>query len=136
MTTISNVPLNTLLQLSGCALWLGASDPSTVITTGGSNVTQWNDKSGNGKNLTTQGNSSFITYTKNNNINSLFFNNSSVNNAYMNNTSFSNPASASIFIVFTPIVVSLTWNFIYSWKPLNSSYLLPGLRLQTSNSNL
>lgn len=38
-------------QISGCMLWLDAGDPST-ITLSESNVTQWNDKSGNGRNAT------------------------------------------------------------------------------------
>jgi len=36
-------------QLSGLALWLDAADAST-ITLNGSTVSQWNDKSGNGRN--------------------------------------------------------------------------------------
>jgi len=39
------------VDIAGCALWLDAADPSTV-TLSGSNVTQWNDKSGNGYNAT------------------------------------------------------------------------------------
>ena len=39
------------LQIPGCALWLDAADRST-LTLSGSNVTQWNDKSGNGLNAT------------------------------------------------------------------------------------
>jgi len=35
--------------ISGCKLWLDATDSST-LTLSGSNVTQWNDKSGNGNN--------------------------------------------------------------------------------------
>ena len=38
-------------QVSGCALWLDAADSATVILTG-TDVTQWNDKSGNGRNVT------------------------------------------------------------------------------------
>ncbi len=37
------------LTIGGCALWLDAADSST-LTLSGSNVTQWNDKSGNGRN--------------------------------------------------------------------------------------
>jgi hypothetical protein len=39
----------TPVQVSGCQLWLDAADSSTM-TLSGSNVTQWNDKSGNGRN--------------------------------------------------------------------------------------
>ena len=38
------------INLSGCALWLDGADLSS-INLSGSNVTQWNDKSGNGRNL-------------------------------------------------------------------------------------
>lgn len=35
--------------ISGLALWLDASDASSITLDGSSNVSQWNDKSGNGK---------------------------------------------------------------------------------------
>ena len=38
------------LDIPGCALWLDAADRST-LTRSGSNVTQWNDKSGSGNNF-------------------------------------------------------------------------------------
>jgi hypothetical protein len=38
-------------NITGCQLWLDAADATTIIRTG-SSVTQWNDKSGNGRNLT------------------------------------------------------------------------------------
>jgi hypothetical protein len=44
-------PAFTPLQISGCALWLDAAD-RTTLTLSGSNVTQWNDKSGNSNNAT------------------------------------------------------------------------------------
>jgi hypothetical protein len=47
-------------QISGCALWLDAADSKTVITTG-STVTQWNDKSGNGYNMSS--NTNYATTT-------------------------------------------------------------------------
>jgi len=37
------------LDIDGCALWLDGNDPTT-LTLSGSNVTSWNDKSGNGNN--------------------------------------------------------------------------------------
>ena len=40
--------------VTGCSLWLDSSDSST-ITTSGSAVLQWNDKSGNGNNATPSG---------------------------------------------------------------------------------
>ena len=61
---------------AGCALWLDAADPSTVITNG-SNVTQWNDKSPNGYNAT-QGTAinQPIIINKLNGLNTLNFNGS------------------------------------------------------------
>jgi hypothetical protein len=49
-------PFNIPTQISGCALWLDAYDTST-ISLSGTNVTRWNDKSGNGRNATTYGTS-------------------------------------------------------------------------------
>ena len=42
------------IDVPECALWLDAADPST-ITLSGSSVTQWNDKSGNGRNAVSSG---------------------------------------------------------------------------------
>lgn len=38
--------------ISGLALWLDASDASSITLDGSSNVSQWNDKSGNGRHVT------------------------------------------------------------------------------------
>ena len=38
-------------QISGCSLWFDGTDSSTITLSSGS-LTQWNDKSGNGRNLT------------------------------------------------------------------------------------
>ena len=45
-------------SISGCQLWLDGSD-SSRLTLSGSNVTAWNDKSGNGRNTTTTGTVSY-----------------------------------------------------------------------------
>jgi hypothetical protein len=47
--TLSTTPFFTPTSVSGCALWLDGADASTLVLSG-SNVTQWNDKSGNGYN--------------------------------------------------------------------------------------
>jgi hypothetical protein len=49
-----SLPFNPLL-LGNCSMWLDAAD-SSVITLSGSNVTAWNDKSGNGRNATVSSN--------------------------------------------------------------------------------
>jgi hypothetical protein len=50
-------------QVSGCQLWLDAADPTT-ISLSGTNITQWNDKSGN-TNTAIAGTSTYPTYTRN-----------------------------------------------------------------------
>ena len=39
-------------DLAGLALWLDAADSGTITLDGSNNVSQWDDKSGNGRNLT------------------------------------------------------------------------------------
>lgn len=51
----------------GCSLWLDAADPSSVSFGTGSNINQWNDKSGNGYNAT-QFNTGFATYNGSNQV--------------------------------------------------------------------
>jgi hypothetical protein len=65
------------------ALWLDAGDPATVISSGGL-ATQWNDKSGNGRNVTATG-TARPTYTTGglNNLNIMTFNGTS---NFMSNT--------------------------------------------------
>ncbi len=46
-TTISSQPFFSPLQISGCGLWLDASDPTTLRFANGSNVATWTDKSAN-----------------------------------------------------------------------------------------
>jgi hypothetical protein len=76
--------------IPGCQLWLDAADQSSM-TFSGSSVTQWNDKSGNGKHATATGT---LTYLSGGGVN---FNGSS----YFLNQSFSqNLSQRSIFIVF------------------------------------
>jgi hypothetical protein len=48
---LPSTPLFSPVALTGCALWLDAADRST-LTLSGSNVTSWNDKSGNGRTAT------------------------------------------------------------------------------------
>lgn len=50
-------------SLTNLSLWLDAADSSTVLLSSGSNVSQWNDKSGNTRNLTP--NSGTTTYVSN-----------------------------------------------------------------------
>lgn len=61
-------------QVAGLALWLDAADSSTVITSG-ANVTAWNDKSGNGRNMIENASYQRPTYVANslNGRNSILF---------------------------------------------------------------
>jgi hypothetical protein len=82
-------------SISGCALWIDGADTSaTSMTLSGSNVTQWNDKSGNGNNFTLGS-----TYIRQNSLNgrpSVYFNGSN----YMSNGSLSvNSSNHTGFII-------------------------------------
>ncbi len=65
--------------ISGCQLWLDGAD-RTTITLSGSNVTQWNDKSGNGYNMSVHSTFSNGTVASNyqNGLNVLNFSGSNV----------------------------------------------------------
>ena len=54
-------PFSNPATISGCQFWYDANDTSTM-TLSGSNVTQWNDKSGNGRNAVLY-NTSYATYS-------------------------------------------------------------------------
>jgi len=125
-------------QIAGCQLWLDGADPAGtgVVPAQDSQIGTWVDKSGNSRSMTVQGNAAYITYKKVNGINSVWFNNPSANNAYMKNTSFQVIQNGTIFMVFVPLAYSATWNFLWSWNPTVSNYLVPGARIQQNNNNL
>lgn len=83
------------LDVSGCSLWLDADDNRT-LTLSGSNVTQWNDKSGSGHTATASGSAS-PTYSSSSRY--LLFNGTS--NAFTLSTGAlpSGNSAYSIFIV-------------------------------------
>jgi hypothetical protein len=58
--TLTNNTFFQPTQVSGCALWLDGADASTVVCTG-ANVTQWTDKSGNGRSPTGFGSTTLTT---------------------------------------------------------------------------
>ncbi len=49
MATVQALASFSPTQIANCAFWVDAADSNTVVLSG-SNVTQWNDKSGNGRN--------------------------------------------------------------------------------------
>ena len=125
-------------QISGCSLWLDGADPAGtgVVPSQDSQIGSWVDKSGNGRTMTVQGTAANITYTKVNGINAVWFNNPSANNAYMRNMSFPVIQNGSVFMVFVPLAYSAVWNFLWSWNPTASNYLVPGIRIQQDNKSL
>jgi hypothetical protein len=62
-------------SISGCSLWLDAADVTSVILSG-SNVTQWRDKSGNGRHATPSGTGPIYTNNLLNGFPAPVFNNS------------------------------------------------------------
>jgi hypothetical protein len=91
-------------NISGLGFWLDAGDTSTILLSG-SNVRQWNDKSGNGYNLTqaTAGNQPFFS------VNSIQF----ISDRFLNipQASINNASRYSFFLVINP-VASLNWIFV------------------------
>jgi hypothetical protein len=76
-------------DIDGCLLWLDGADQSSLVLSG-SNVTQWNDKSGNGKHATATGTPTYLTGG------GINFNGSSY---FLNQTFTMNLSQRSIFIV-------------------------------------
>ena len=113
-------------QISGCQLWFDAAD-RTSMTFSGSTVTQWNDKSGNGRNATNGG---YVapTYSAtafNGGYAGLLFNGSSsmLNTAALLPTPVlsSNGTDTTIFVVFN-----------YTGPPPSGGYGLYGLGSQAN----
>ena len=86
-------------QISNCCVWLDASDTSSMTISGGSNVTQWRDKSGSNNHGTGVGaGGTYPTYS-----------NGTMNFVHASQTCFTLPngaypsgnASAGFFVVFT-----------------------------------
>lgn len=95
----SSYGIKTPKQISGCVLWLDASDSSSVVLTSGK-VSQWSDKSGN-LNHVTQSNASYRpNYVSNsiNNLNTIYFTQSSGTN--LRKTNFPADTTKTVFLVF------------------------------------
>jgi hypothetical protein len=104
------------IQLTGMNLWLDVSDAASITSSGGF-VSQWNDKSGKGYNLTQTDNTYKPTYA--NNLISFSSNrNFDIPNAALNNTT-----NYDIFVVFNPKVSS---NWIFA-KQYDGNYSAPAL---------
>jgi hypothetical protein len=94
------------VDIAGCILWLDAHDNQSM-TFSGSNITQWNDKSGGGSNFTSSNNPVLTTINGQQfvDVTSLGF---------FSNTSFVLPATYSVFAVgFSPTTTE--WGgFLYA----------------------
>ena len=98
-------------SISGCALWLdGADQSSTGMTLSGTSVTSWNDKSGNGRNLTAS--SAYPTITSN----GLLFNGATPN-VLSNAVSFAAVNGINSFVVFSSTVAATRQRvFVYLYS--------------------
>ncbi len=58
--TLSSIPIFAPTQISGCSLWLDASD-TTTLSLSGSVITAWRDKSGAGNNATPSNSPTYVS---------------------------------------------------------------------------
>ena len=90
-------------QISGCQLWLDAADAKT-LSLSGTTVTQWNDKSGNGKNATVAaGTLSYSSQTR-----SIAFNGSSYF-SLPTNTFLTGNSNYAMFIISSSTLANYYW---------------------------
>ena len=85
-------------DISNCIVWLDAADKNTITLTG-SNVTQWNDKSGNANNFTNG--TSTLTYASTlNGLNIITGTNSAINNSLVSPSITRDGLNHSYFYVY------------------------------------
>jgi hypothetical protein len=116
-------------QVPGCQLWFDAADRASM-TFSGSTVTQWNDKSGNGRNAT-NGVYAAPTYSAtgfNGRYPGLLFNGSTtmLNTAALLPTPVlsANGTDTTIFVVFNYNFVGGVNNVVYGLGSQNNTYVL------------
>ena len=119
--------------LPGCQLWLDAADPST-LTLSGTSVTQWNDKSGNGRNATQTGVNcpTYVSSTK-----GIRFTASSTQYMVLpDGTLPSGNSSYFIFIVFNPkSLPGSVYGLIYGGTVVSTNTVL-GAYYRANNVNV
>jgi hypothetical protein len=110
-------PVLTPRSISGCALWLDAADSSSIVLGTGSNVSRWNDKSGNGYYASPSNGASGVipTYSNSavyiNNGGSQFYNSSTF--TYLTvNTNFQASSNFTFFAVFN-FTTTNTYQTVY-----------------------
>jgi hypothetical protein len=102
-------PFNRTFQpvdIAGCGLWLDGADKSTMTIASG-NITQWNDKSGNGYNATVASGRTAGTYSDANNCVSFPASSTGYVTSYP-----ANPTSETMFVVASITGASLNNNII------------------------
>jgi hypothetical protein len=98
------------IDISGCQIWLDAAD-ATTLTLSGSNVTQWNDKSGNGNNATqsTSVNQPVYTTLPSSTLSGIYFASNSIQLTTISNNPLTGNASRSLFaVIFNTTNSSIT----------------------------
>jgi hypothetical protein len=108
------------LDIPGCSLWLDAADYSTLTFSSGSNVSQWNDKSGNGYNATAFNSPTYSTF--NGNLNGITLNGSSTYFYYSNAGAMNTTSNLSAFVVAQAVFPSMNaigWSRLLSFGDLD-----------------
>jgi len=108
-------------SITGCTLWLDATD-NTTITQASSVVSQWNDKSGTGNNMTqaTSGSRPVLSNLSNG-MQALNF----ASGKFMSNTTISFPTNYSVFIVGY-VGSTTTWARLLNGTTSSDAYLFLG----------
>jgi hypothetical protein len=111
---VTNAAVFVPTQISGCQLWLDATD-SSKITLSGASVTQWKDKV-SGITMTTQGTTANATLVKGINGNqAIYFNNSASDSVYMSGT-FANLLVGTAFYVIQAFSQrTISWRPFATW---------------------
>jgi hypothetical protein len=115
-------------QISGCQLWLDAAD-STSMTVSGSTVSQWNDKSGNGYNVTQSDAGSRPRFSQR----QITF----ASDAYFDvpQASMNNATRYSIFFVFYPIA-SVNWILVKQYNGVGSYNMISMTNYWQNNTGI
>ena len=107
------------------SLWLDAADVSTM-TLSGSNVTQWNDKSGNGRNASNLQTGALLTTNVQNGLSVLRFN-GSTNNYSVSYSSFPRTAYTIFTVQFLSDSSSTYRRVIHGGASTNDQFLFVGV---------
>lgn len=123
VTTMTSVPVSTWTQFSPLAfqplLWLDADDPATIISSGGF-VSEWIDKSGNGRNAVqaTSANQPQTGIATRNGRNVISF--TAANSQYLETASGYNPAAYGVTAFFVT-AAGTNGGQVLSQKDLNGT---------------